>query len=1124
MRTIVSETWSDDAPDQRPPLLGQFHNAIRQYPQNIALICLKQDANLYGISSQAQAADADTENRSYLRWSFQALEVGVKRLKAGLESLGVRRGMAIITLLPNCAEFALTWWAAMELGAVIAPLDGRRVSNITESSHMIKTILEATNNTPPVVVAWKAEYFQSRAFQSVHVHAKIAVREHPLQYSTSLPKGIWRSHALQADLAYRVFQGNGSETMPGDLWASVVPNCHSLGIIGLVAPTLVGAGVVYPCETFSAGNTVDALVHERCTHMMLVPAMIDSFAEILGSGNQSITGLKAVLISSAPPTAQHVQTCFDVLRARGVCIRYGSTEGVACISDVVSETRHLLNHRHQLSAGRPIAGTGVKICQPGSTNAGRHAVPCGTAGEIHYSGPLGYPNMYVGQEDTDDICYVDAGGRRWFITGDEGVIDANGNLFITGRIKDIIIRGGENLSPTAIEACLAENSSLVSISIQIIAQPDPISGEAPIAIVNGTSNIATVAREIHRTVLKAMGPIWNPQEVIHISELGLDDWPKTSGGKIKKQALREILRQRYESRQGDEIKTAQSSRRDSDGSSIRERLHEIWAATVGVGEDGLDFNSLISEFADSLTIARVRGELRRNIPGLERISLQDVAIEDTLEAHIEKIVMKLGEKEVTVADTERNTSQSDVGVADMVHTIGQPSRFEMTKLLVLKAISKSGFEWSDVEAIFPAQGFVDELARNGVLDSAKFQNAYITTSVADTESGASMFDPGVALHVTMKPSEALYEHVIKDGGVVDTVEQLQQLASSHPHPEWTLLPGILFRVMVCKVKSTGTAGFVISVSHGVMDATYLGKFLEDLDKALTGPTPVTLRPHSSYQAWAESYYSLRQSPQATSSVRWHARYLNDLHDHIEKAQWPPIPQRDTFDPAGSSYGRGAHHRFCVPDLKTLRRQYPDISAPIIIKTALALLNAGRTGHYHALFSGVQAGRTAWPFMPSSLTSGVIGSVFDEATDVGGPLLQSVTNLIKISPDELVIDMLRRLQTDQQQLTQHAHAPWSDIEDALNNMSSNLTDVSKDHRRLMTRVFTSQIFNWIPGMGARVAALREPFVHFRKIASVTRWQVGLIVRAGIGGTRQDEVFLHLLGDALSDAQMEDAARE
>lgn len=309
-----------------------------------------------------------------------------------------------------------------------------------------------------------------------------------------------------------------------------------------------------------------------------------------------------------------------------------------------------------------------------------------------------------------------------------------------------------------------------------------------------------------------------------------------------------------------------------------------------------------------------------------------------------------------------------------------------------------------------------------------------------------------------------------------------------------------------------------------MDATYMERFQADLDQTLAGNIPAALRPHTSYKAWAESYYSFRESPQAVASVRWHASYLNGLHGHLQKAQWPPIPQRGTFDPAGSGYCRGAHHRFCVPDLAALRRQYPDIAVPTIIKTALALFNARQSGYDHAVFSGVQAGRTAWPFMPPYFSSGFQGSVFDEATDVAGPLLQSVTNLIKISPDEIVLDMLHRLQADQHQLTQHAHAPWSDIENLLNMTSGDASGLAKDHRGLMRSVFTSQIFNWIPGMGARVAGLREPFANFKKIASVTRWQVGLIVRAGVGGLKHDEIFLHLLGDALSDAQMQNVAKE
>lgn len=93
------------------------------------------------------------------------------------------------------------------------------------------------------------------------------------------------------------------------------------------------------------------------------------------------------------------------------------------------------------------------------------------------------------------------------------------------------------------------------------------------------------------------------------------------------------------------------------------------------------------------------------------------------------------------------------------------------------------------------------------------ENRILPSFLVWRPSSASMFDPGVALHVTLKPSEALYERVLQDGGAVDTAEELQQLASAHPHPEWALFPGVLFRVLIYKVKSTGTVGFIISGMH-----------------------------------------------------------------------------------------------------------------------------------------------------------------------------------------------------------------------------------------------------------------------------------------------------------------------
>lgn len=709
MRVSSSEVWGDTLSGPLRPLLQQFHNAVDEYPENIALICTHQDADLYGIPNPTQPSDTNIENRSYLRWTFKGFSTGVERLKAGLESLGVQRGMAIVTLLPNCAEFALTWWAAMELGAVMAPLDPRRLSNVVECSHMLKTIIDATNNTPPVIMAWRCEHLQSAAIKPLNTHANIVISSSQgfqncvpfrdlmetqpprsgctqsnetielkpssgsidasilfTSGSTALPKGVWRSHSLQALLAYRVFTGHGYETLPGDLWCSVAHHSHSVGITSMIAPMLLGAGVVYPGGTFSPDSTTEVLFRERCTHILLVPAMINSIAESIGQRNQDRPTLKAVMVAASPSTLQHMQDCFDILGARGVCFRYGSTEGTGCVSDVVSDAGRLLNRDHHLTVGRPIPGTKVKICRPDSSGTVRHALPCGTVGEIHFSGPLGYPNIYIGREDTDDVCYVDGDGRRWFLTGDEGVMDQDGNLFIVGRIKDIIIRGGENISPQAIEACLANNAALASISIQIVGQPDPISGETPIAIVNGSLDVGKIARQIHRTILNRMGPVWNPQEVIHLNQLGLDDWPKTSLGKTHKAALRELVRKRYNSRQNHKMNTTHHSENGWDVNSLRDKVLAIWAGAVGVEEDDLPLNSTISEFADSLTVARVRGELRRGIPGLEKLSTQDVSDGDTLSAQVEMIIRRISGTESHRSETRNDDGQTSINVVDMV--------------------------------------------------------------------------------------------------------------------------------------------------------------------------------------------------------------------------------------------------------------------------------------------------------------------------------------------------------------------------------------------------------------------------------------------------------------------------
>lgn len=302
-----------------------------------------------------------------------------------------------------------------------------------------------------------------------------------------------------------------------------------------------------------------------------------------------------------------------------------------------------------------------------------------------------------------------------------------------------------------------------------------------------------------------------------------------------------------------------------------------------------------------------------------------------------------------------------------------------------------------------------------------------------------------------------------------------------------------------------------------MDASFQQSYQADLDRVLSGQA---LQPHAEYKLWAEMYYCLRTSPQARASVKWHATYLANIASHFQpnKSIWPPTVKRTRFDPTDPTYPPGVGRVFSVPDIVALRKQHRAVSPPVILKTALALVNILRTGANHAVFANVQAGRTAWPFMPASMTdarTGVAGGMFSEGTDVAGPLLQAVVNLIHVKPDETALELLSRLQGEQDALTAHAHAPWSDIEAELDARSGG----GAVHNGIMSRVFTTQILNWVPGMGAQGAGMKARYRNLQSLGTVTRWQVGVIVRAGVAGVNNDTVSLNLVGDGLDMSQKE-----
>ncbi|TLS21528.1 uncharacterized protein PpBr36_10271 [Pyricularia pennisetigena] len=1169
-------------PEELPYTAQLFDKSVMDWPDNIALVCAHQAPDLYGIPSEpvpklpGQGGHGESERRAYLRWTFRSLNSGIQRLRVGLGLLGAQPGTAVVTFMPNCAEYVLTWWAARGMGLVMAPLNPRSLSNKDEVEHMLATIAKGTGDKRLILVVYEQELLRSEPLKSIRAFAKIVVAgaaqppesdevsfghlmsagataahssadglrdaqptDDEILFtsgSTSRPKAIKMEHPTLS-LGMRDFASSpGCDRKPGDLWLSFLPNNHGMGRSSVTSPMCSGGGVVYPGFYFNVGEVVDALVTETCTHAALVPSLIRLLGDAVGTRLKQTARrgslIRSLYLSGAPPTPADLDICSSVLGVQAISSIYGMTEGPEASTSGCSDWTNLVSDKGMLSVGCPRSrGASLKICSPDATGPDRAPLPVGTPGEIHYCGPhrLPSPTIYMDVPDDDEFCYTDLQGRRWLVTGDRGLVNEGGQLYIIGRSKEMIIRGGENIAPAAIESRLAENPRLSRLAIQVVGAPDAIAGEVPVAVVEvGADKLEQVAQEIHDTVVARMGPMFVPAHILPLERLGMAQWPRTATGKIKKTLVAEAVKTRLEREQDSENLNGLGPE-----AKIKESIRGIWARSVGLQEFNLSLQQPISQFADSLTIARVARRIRRQIPGCVALSAQEMMRAQNIGEQIELVVRLAGAQEEARRTSEPDSMPTHMerdgppGVDDMAHLTEDPGLLNETRDLVLETIGKDGFDWSDVEDVIPAQSCVSELGRSRVIDSAKFHFVDLMTTERDPERVKRAvqamlchnrilasylvwdqerrhgLDPDLALHVTLKHNQKLFDHVVKMAGTIKTVEDLQRLAIVCPEPERGVLPGNLFRALIYEVEETGTVGLFYIVSHAVLDASSIWMFQEDLDTILSGKQ---VQPHVDYKLWADAYYSFRGSPQARSSLGWHAKYLDGIKSHVEKALWPPIPARGDIDQTGKGYPDGVHYTFRAPDIVALRKSHPGISPPVVLKIALALLIAWHTGHSHALFASCEDGRTKWPFMPAMPKHQA--GMFADAQDVAGPTIQFVTNLVEISPAETVLDFLRRMQDDQDNLTRHAFAPWPELERAVGL-----------ERNIIQRIFTTIKFNWVPGFGARAQMDRatEPFPSLRILAAVARWRIGLLCRLGLGGLHSDVVTMHLMGDAFGGEQ-------
>ena len=346
-----------------------------------------------------------------------------------------------------------------------------------------------------------------------------------MQYTsgtTGFPKGVMLTHANIGNNGYWI--GRHQNFEPGDRICLTVPLFHCFGcVLGVLAAVNHGATLVI-LESFDPVAAMSAIEHERCTALYGVPTMFIAILDHPLFGKFRFDSLRTGIMAGSPCPVAVMRRVIDLLFMREVTICYGLTEA----SPVITQTRIGDDIRRQTeTVGRAMPGIEVKLVDP---NTGRQ-VPAGTQGEVccrGYNVMKGYYKMPAATAKA-----IDAEG--WLHSGDLGVMDAEGYLAITGRLKDMIIRGGENIYPREIEEFLFTLEGVADV--QVVGVPSRKYGEEVGAFIKLKPGASLAPEDVTDFCRGRISRYKIPK---HVAFVGT--YPMTASGKIQKYKLVELSR------------------------------------------------------------------------------------------------------------------------------------------------------------------------------------------------------------------------------------------------------------------------------------------------------------------------------------------------------------------------------------------------------------------------------------------------------------------------------------------------------------------------------------------------------------------------------------------------------
>jgi fatty-acyl-CoA synthase len=486
-----------------------------------------------------------------IRWTYAEFGSEVDRLARALLAVGVVKGERVGIWAPNCAQWTVVQYATAKIGAILvnvnpsyrthelefvlkqAGISAIFLAESFKTSDYVAMLAEVRGSTPDVrdsfvfgQDSWDALLARADQVTSAQVAAVQATLDpHDainIQYTsgtTGFPKGATLSHRNILNNGY--FVGELCRYTEADRVCIPVPFYHCFGMVmGNLACTTHGATMVIPAPGFDPAATLKAVADEKCTSLYGVPTMFIAEWSLPDFAAYGLSSVRTGIMAGSPCPATMMTKLIDA-GITEVTIAYGMTE----TSPVSTQNRTDDTFEQKVgTVGRVGPHLEIKVVDPVTGET----LPRGEAGEFctkGYSVMLGYWE----QPDKTDEVLVDG----WMHTGDIAVMDEAGYVQITGRIKDMVIRGGENVYPREIEEFLYTHPDI--LDAQVIGVPDPKYGEELCAWIRMREGAAPLDAEAVRAFATGKLAHYKIPRYVTI----VDEFPMTVTGKIRKVEMRE---------------------------------------------------------------------------------------------------------------------------------------------------------------------------------------------------------------------------------------------------------------------------------------------------------------------------------------------------------------------------------------------------------------------------------------------------------------------------------------------------------------------------------------------------------------------------------------------------------